>query len=264
VTKHLLKAQTADGSWVAGGQSGTPNELPTAWAILALASRDEFMNARFPKRETSAPIRRLVEPNDRAIPAAREKAVTWLRKQDPKPTDHLTEAVVTRLLVERKLGTPRDVEERVKALLARQNEDGGWSADVALRQPSDAFATGQALYALNLAGKGDEKEKEAIERATEFLVKTQQKNGSWTVLTKAFSPSEGNATREKKTDEVYTYWGRPGPPSACSTRFPCRTRRRRASRIRAGQRRTRRGTCCGGRTASLRSTPHQPSHCERR
>jgi hypothetical protein len=207
VTKHLLKAQTADGSWVAGGQSGTPNELPTAWAILALASRDEFMNARFPKRETSAPIRRLVEPNDRAIPAAREKAVTWLRKQDPKPTDHLTEAVVTRLLVERKLGTPRDVEERVKALLARQNEDGGWSADVALRQPSDAFATGQALYALNLAGKGDEKEKEAIERATEFLVKTQQKNGSWTVLTKAFSPSEGNATREKKTDEVYTYWG---------------------------------------------------------
>jgi hypothetical protein len=210
VTKHLLKAQTADGSWAAGGQSGNPKEVPTAWALLALASRDEFMDARFPKRETSAPIRRLVEPNDKAIPAARDKALAWLRQQDPKPTDHLTEAVVTRLFVERKFGTPQGVEERVKALLSRQNQDGGWSADVALGQPSDAFATGQALYALSLAGKGDEGEKAAIGRATEFLAKTQQKNGC--------TPTGV----------------RPGAPWACSTRSPSRTRRWRASRMRGG------------------------------
>jgi hypothetical protein len=204
VTKHLLKAQTPDGNWVAGGQSGNPSELPTAWAVLALASRDEFMNARFPKRETSAPIQRLVGPNDKAISMVRDKALKWLRSQDPKQTAHLTEGLVTRLLVERKFGNADDASEQVRVLLSRQNEDGGWSADIALSQPSDAFATGQATYAISLAGQRDEQEKAAVERAIEFLVQTQEKNGSWHVPKRAFSPSSGDPD---PVDEVYTYWG---------------------------------------------------------
>lgn len=45
-----------------------------------------------------------------------------------------------------------------------------------------SFATGQALYALSLAGNRDEKEKVAMERAIEFLVTTQENNGSWRVI----------------------------------------------------------------------------------
>src|SRR5262245_24287373 len=45
VLKVLLKSQTKDGRWIAGGQSGNPDAIPTAWAVLALASRDEFWNA---------------------------------------------------------------------------------------------------------------------------------------------------------------------------------------------------------------------------
>ncbi len=207
VTKYLRKAQTRDGYWGAGGQSSNPRELPTAWAILALASRDEFMDTRFPKREPGAPIQRSVGPNDEAVPAARGKALSWLRRQDPKKTEHLTEAIVTRLLVERKFGKAQDADDRLKALLARQNKDGGWSADVAWGRTSDAFATGQSLYALSLAGNGGEDERTAIERAVTFLVTTQEKDGSWRVPTTAFHPCEGNPARERETDAVYTYWG---------------------------------------------------------
>jgi hypothetical protein len=208
VTKSLLQAQSAEGYWTAGGQSANPNELPTSWAILALASRDEFMNARFPKRETSDPILKLTEPNDKALPGVRDKALTWLRAQDPKAANHLTEAVVGRLLVERKFGKPEDAAELLRALLARQNSDGGWSADVNLKQPSDAFATGQVLYALTTSSPPTEKEKSAITQATEFLIQFQEPNGSWTVRATSFHATRGaDEAREKSKDQIYSYWG---------------------------------------------------------
>jgi hypothetical protein len=207
ITRHLLKSQTAEGQWLAGGQSHNPPELPTAWAILALDSRDTFMNARFPKRETSASIRRLVEPNDKELPAARDKALKWLASQDPSKTNHLTERLVLRLLIDRRFGETEEADERLKELLGRQNADGGWSADLDRRQPSDAFATGMSLYALSLAGNGDEKVRTAGRRACQFLTSTQEKNGSWRVPSTAFLPSKGNAAREARTDEVFTYWG---------------------------------------------------------
>ena len=130
-------------------------------------------------------------------------------------------------------------KERLADLLGRQHEDGGWSADPKLNRPSDAFATGQSLYALCLAagvdepasrtdnpvrqnssdnpvrlesrtglsGLRDPAAKAACERAVKFLVTTQDKNGARQVLTTAFSPPSGNAGREQETDAVYTYWG---------------------------------------------------------
>jgi hypothetical protein len=49
--------------------------------------------------------------------------------------------------------------------------------------------------------------KAAIERACLFLVTKQEENGSWLVPTTAFHPPSGRPGRDKKTDEVYTYWG---------------------------------------------------------
>jgi hypothetical protein len=209
VLKHLLRAQTPDGRWIAGGQSGNPDEIPTAWALLALASRDEFMNATGPgtdtRRTVQAALKRLVDPNNEALPKARDKALAWLQSTEPGKADDLNERLVLRLLIARKFGKPKEADDRLKELLARQNADGGWSADPKLRQPSDAFATGQSLYALGLAGNGDEAA--AVERAGKFLVAAQQPNGSWLVPSTAFHPSSGRPERDKKTDEVYTYWG---------------------------------------------------------
>jgi hypothetical protein len=217
--KHLLEVQTKDGRWVAGGQSGNPDALPTAWAVLALSARDEFRNATGPGTAVrrSAPFR--FAPNDKALAKARTNALAWLESVEPdkpgvtgtieygKPTsnpDTLNERLVLRLLIARKFGKPKHADERLNELLARQAAGGGWSANLEQHQPSDAFATGQCVYALCLAGGGDEKVKAAIGRACKFLLTKQEKNGSWIVPTTAFHPPTG---RERKTDPVYTYWG---------------------------------------------------------
>jgi hypothetical protein len=229
VLKNLLKVQNKDGRWRAGGQSGNPDAIPTAWAVLALAARDEFFNATIPgvasRRPVQGvfPLRRLMPPNDKALAQARDKALAWLDSVEPgkpgaargtiyegKPTgnpDTLNERLVLRLLVARKFGKPGNADEILKELLARQAADGGWSANPEVHQPSDAFATGQSLYALCLAGNGDEKVKAAVERGCTFLLTKQEKNGSWIVPSTAFHPPSGRPARDKKTDAVYTYWG---------------------------------------------------------
>jgi hypothetical protein len=226
VLKNLLKVQTKDGSWRPGGQSGNPDAIPTAWAVLALAARDEFFGATLPgggsrrPGQGVVPLQRLMPLNDKALAKARDKALAWLESVEPgqpgaaggtifegKPTgnpDTLNERLLLRLLIARKFGKPKDADERLKELLARQAADGGWSANPELRRPSDAFATGQSLYALCLAGGGDQKVKDAVERGRKFVLSKQEKNGSWDVATTAFHPSNW---RDKKTDPIYTYWG---------------------------------------------------------
>lgn len=61
-----------------------------------------------------------------------------------------------------------------KNLLARQNQDGGWGLNA---KKSDAFATGQTLYALKLAGLTDRDA--SIERGMRWLIAQQKKDGSW-------------------------------------------------------------------------------------
>jgi N-acyl-D-amino-acid deacylase len=66
----------------------------------------------------------------------------------------------------------------VAALLKEQKPDGGWSQFT--MPPSDAYATGQALYALNQAG-GISTEHPAYQRGVKFLRETQMQDGSWLV-----------------------------------------------------------------------------------
>jgi hypothetical protein len=66
----------------------------------------------------------------------------------------------------------------------RQNADGGWSQ--AKDMASDAWATGQAMYALALAGvKPDDP---VITQAQAFLVKTQRSDGSWPMTSRPIKP----------------------------------------------------------------------------
>lgn len=76
-------------------------------------------------------------------------------------------------------------QERSKAaaeLRAQQRSDGGWAQEAGLQ--SDAYATGQALYALNVAGSLQTSDA-ACERGAHFLLRTQDPDGSWFVNKRA-------------------------------------------------------------------------------
>ncbi len=74
------------------------------------------------------------------------------------------------------------LQATIGALLALQRADGGWSQTVP-EWESDAFATGQTLYALALAGFTPERSE--IRRGIDFLVATQNPDGSWPMLSRS-------------------------------------------------------------------------------
>jgi ankyrin repeat protein len=75
------------------------------------------------------------------------------------------------------------IREAVALLLREQREDGGWAQLPGL--PSDAYATGQVLYALHEGGKFPVTDP-AYQRGVNFLLRTQLADGSWLVRTRAF------------------------------------------------------------------------------
>jgi len=72
------------------------------------------------------------------------------------------------------------VADRLKSL---QHPDGGWSQLPTL--PSDAYATGQALYALFESGMV-KPEDEVYQRGMSYLLKTQDADGAWVVESRSY------------------------------------------------------------------------------
>jgi hypothetical protein len=168
--KHLLETvksdQTENGSWSSWPETrppifGNSDESLTAFATLALlpaASADE-----------SARI-------------ARDKGLEWLTKTK---TDDDPQSIAMRLVLWRRMEFPADQSQPlVERIKGRQNADGGWSQ--ANDMSSDAWATGQALYALAHAGlKADDL---VISRGHAFLIKTQRDDGSWLMTSRPIKP----------------------------------------------------------------------------
>ena len=107
------------------------------------------------------------------------RAARWLAAQRPRDTeDH-----ALRLMGLAWGGSSKPVKEQaVEGLLALQHTDGGWSQTAAIAAP-DAYATGEALYALYLAGVPPSHP--AYRRGVDFLLKTQRKDGSWFVASRS-------------------------------------------------------------------------------
>lgn len=78
--------------------------------------------------------------------------------------------------------TDPERQKAVEELRAEQRPDGGWSQLTTLQ--SDAYATGQALYALHAAG-GLPVTDSVYERGVQFLLRTQDEDGSWFVNKRA-------------------------------------------------------------------------------
>jgi len=170
IARHLIRHQEADGSWgwsAAPAQNRPPpvmesDEVATLLGYLALG-----VQAPAGTKEKSG------------ARDAREKAAAWLAKAKPNDT---TQAAALRLAVKAKDGAPRKgLRREIDGLMGRQNMDGGWPQ--VKGAASDAYATGQALYVLSLAGvKGDAAE---VLRGVSFLVSTQRADGSWPMKSRA-------------------------------------------------------------------------------
>ena len=75
------------------------------------------------------------------------------------------------------------IVQQAKKLLAAQHEDGGWSQLDSLK--TDAYATGQSLYALNQSGQLAVTAP-AYQKGIDFLLSTQVADGSWHVKTRSY------------------------------------------------------------------------------
>jgi len=70
----------------------------------------------------------------------------------------------------------------VESLKAEQNQDGSWS--LLPGYPGEAYATGEALYALHVSGDLPTKDS-AYERGVQWLLRNQLADGSWFMPTRA-------------------------------------------------------------------------------
>jgi hypothetical protein len=111
--------------------------------------------------------------------ARTEKARQWLIQAPAKDTEDR----VFRLWSLRLAGAPAaDVKVAAQQLLETQREDGGWAQLDTLQ--SDAYATGSALVALQQTGSLAA-EDAAYRRGLQFLLRTQETDGSWHVATRS-------------------------------------------------------------------------------
>lgn len=108
-----------------------------------------------------------------------EAAKGWLIKTAAKDTEDR----VFRLLGLKTVNADAvEITKATKELLTTQRQDGGWGQIDTL--PSDAYATGTALYALHVGG-GVATEDVAWRKGILFLLGTQEVDGTWHVKSRS-------------------------------------------------------------------------------
>ena len=193
---HAVSQQGKDGSWHANSGGRPPvhasRDVQTSWLLLALSGPAEAKDTKDPWK------------------AQREAAAAWLSR-NPAAESH--QALAMRLLVNQRLGNPAEDTKRLRdALLARQNDDGGWSQSKTMK--SDAFATGLSLYVLS--GEKAEGVEEAVRRAQAFLSKTQQSDGSWPMGSRPAEPKGPGPARDLRPIKYFgTAWATIGLVRSC-------------------------------------------------
>ena len=166
IVKEIVKKQQPDGSWEFFATLRRPpiNESQTtdaAWIIMALEGE---MGPDAPESQREALSR----------------AIAWL--DAAKRSDIHQDKVLKVLLGARTAKARETMRATIDELLALQRADGGWSQTVP-ELKSDAFATGQTLYVLSLAGYTAERPE--IKRGIDFLVATQMPEGSWPMISRS-------------------------------------------------------------------------------
>jgi squalene-hopene/tetraprenyl-beta-curcumene cyclase len=178
--EHILSKQGRDGSWAfTRKEKGTilapiedTDDVVTMLALLVFSQE-----VPTPEMET--------------LKKSLDQALAWFK--DSPPSESVA-SIALGLVIAQKFRISGRREESKKRLLRAQHEDGGWGQLEG--RPSDALATGQALYALAQARIDAS---EAVKRALVFLERTQRADGSWLV------PS--GIPRNKGKDAIPSYFG---------------------------------------------------------
>lgn len=166
IVDEIVNKQQPDGSWEFFATLRRPpiNEsqnVDTAWVIMAL---QDTMGPDAPKAQREALA----------------KGIAWL---DGTIRSDIHQDEVFKIILAVRAGAPREsLQATIDGMLALQRTDGGWSQTVP-NLKSDAFATGQTLYALSLAGLSAERPE--IQRGIDFLVVTQKPDGSWPMVSRS-------------------------------------------------------------------------------
>ena len=168
MTKYLLDRQQPDGGWVLPAAQSAPGLRVARGAcgvVLPRARGERERERQVRRSRTDRPAEGASLPGGR--PAAANS----------------TQDAALRLLLEVRDGQRdgqhnKETRHMIDALLRRQNPDGGWSQTSALA--SDAYATGQALYVLSLAGVKENRKE--MQRGASFLISTQREDGGWAMI----------------------------------------------------------------------------------
>lgn len=159
---YLLKTQNEEGYWT--GQVIRPPFEESYFTATVLAIQGM-------KHYTTAGQRASTE-------SAIAKAKTWLTATPPKDQ----EDKVFRLWGLSLLGDQsKEMDSARQTLLVGQKEDGGWAQTESMK--SDAYATGQTLFVLRQVGFNSSDQ--AYQRGIQFLLRTQDSDGSWFVKTRS-------------------------------------------------------------------------------
>jgi hypothetical protein len=161
--RNIAARQLPDGRWRPDGLR-PPMENDVSTTALAIRA-----------------MQRYGTPHEARYQSQIDRASRWLTHFEPRFTE---ERVFQLLAFSWTHSDPQLLRKRAGELLAEQREDGGWSQLPLLE--SDAYATGETLYALEQCGslKGTDK---AYQRGVSFLLQTQAADGSWFVKTRALS-----------------------------------------------------------------------------
>lgn len=159
----LMGGQLSDGSWHGEGNRPPLEYSPfseTAYVIRAMEA--------YAPPGWRAEVRRQVG-----------RAAEWLARST---AEHNEEKTMQLLGLGWAGAAPQKRRELGARLLAEQRADGGWAQRAGF--PSDAYATGQALYALHDAA-GIAVSDAAWQKGMRFLLDTQHEDGSWHVTSRA-------------------------------------------------------------------------------
>src|SRR3984893_992966 len=160
---YLFATQETDGRWQTTG-----NRPPMTY--------DDFNTTAF----AIFALREYAPESQRAEARKRiDRALAWLIEANPQ----VTQERAFHLLGLAWANAKREaVDKSARGLIAHQRADGGWSQLPTMQ--SDAYATGEALYALQAVNAVPASDA-ACRRGLEYLVKSQAKDGSWHVQTRS-------------------------------------------------------------------------------
>ena len=163
--RFIKSMQTPEGGWYTLPQNRRPPMTAGAYQPAALAT---YALKHYGPTAEEADTRKSIA-----------RAAAWLESAKPSSTQDRAFHLLGLAWAE---ANPAIIRSAAKALGSMQRDDGGWSQLPALG--SDAYATGQALYALNVGAKIPTADR-IYRKGADYLMRTQATDGSWHVKSRS-------------------------------------------------------------------------------